>query len=152
VAALEQKVANLELKLNSLLAVLTVEGNGQKAKLKAATLEIESTGDLRIKSAKAIECESQQKTILKTDGELKLQGASALLKASAVAKLEGATFVCKADTTGMIEANVVELNGVATTSIKAPVVKFNNGSQKVARAGDLVASGIIANGCGSVFA
>jgi hypothetical protein len=43
VAALEQKVANLELKLNSLLAVLTVEGNGQKAKLKAATLEIEST-------------------------------------------------------------------------------------------------------------
>jgi hypothetical protein len=32
------------------------------------------------------------------------------------------------------------------------VVKLNNGTQKVARVGDIVASGIIANGCGSVLA
>lgn len=138
-AALEQQVAQMQQYIQQLLAVITVEGNGQKLKLKAPTVEVDALVDVKLKAGVGITMDCQHDLVAKSQGDLKLDGYRCTMKAMSTARVEGAT-----GATLNASASIAEVKGIA--------VVLNNGNMPVARKTDPVAGNVIAHGNTTVFA
>ncbi|MCW5966462.1 MAG: hypothetical protein KIT83_20665 [Bryobacterales bacterium] len=129
--ALEQKVAALEAQVGALLSVLTVDPDGKKARIKAQTLELESTMDLKVTAG--------MRMITKAGIDMKLEaGTEATVKCGSNLLLES--------------GGISELKSPSITKITGNMVKVNNGSSSVARQNDPVAGNKILTGSSTFFA
>ncbi len=89
IAALEQRVAQLEELVGRLCGVLAVNGSGSKATLKAARIELEADIEVKIKGV-LVEIRASSELTLKSSNTAKLEGTGAVeVKSSGPAKVKG---------------------------------------------------------------
>jgi hypothetical protein len=127
VTALEQKVAALDAVVQQLASILVISSNGHKAVLKADTIEVDASMDLKLKAGSKISIQASGNLSLKGNGSVTLESPSAL-----------------------------EVKSTGTTRIKGALITLNDGTKGVARQSDIVlgagAVGAITGGNPTVLA